>query len=284
MGLYFRRDDQGSIVLSRSPVRWSIAPQQGQTSILLMEMRRKQLRKERVPFLDDAQVTCLVKSGDGRIAGAVALRYSTGEIIYLKAKAIVIATGHADRLTKRTTATREQSADGIALALRAGAELTNLEMQFWHASDFKNPKCWQRMHVYPNPLVGTDQSSRMYNSAGEIFFEQSRDAPAALAPYSLQIKRLIQQVKDGKASLEGGYYSSYSHIDPEVTRAYQYHAKAFDKLGYDIATDKIENCITMHYRQGGIESDPFTMETNVWSLRRWRGRKPCHRKLGGRDV
>ncbi|MCY0610791.1 hypothetical protein OVV29_35250, partial [Klebsiella pneumoniae] len=91
---------------------------------------------------------------------------------------------------------------------------------FWHISDFANPPTWQRLHVYPNPLVGTDQSSRVYNAQGECFFEQARDAPAALAPYSLQVKRLTQQVLAGKARFSGGYYTSYSHVDADVLRRY----------------------------------------------------------------
>ena len=47
----------------------------------------------------------------------------TGETFAVQARAVVLATGYSDRLHKRSTATREMSADGIAMAWRAGATL-----------------------------------------------------------------------------------------------------------------------------------------------------------------
>ncbi|WP_150684629.1 FAD-binding protein [Pandoraea iniqua] len=266
LGLLFSREADGQIAMSHSPVRWAVAPMQGQTGILLMDIRRKQLQARGIPMHEECVVTALLRNANGEVCGLTALDYVHGEMFAVHAKAVVMATGHADRLVRRSTGTREQTGDGIALALRAGAEMTNLEMQFWHISDFANPPTWQRLHVYPNPLVGTDQSSRVYNAQGECFFEQARDAPAALAPYSLQVKRLTQQVLAGKARFSGGYYTSYSHVDADVLRRYQYAGSAFEKLGLDITRDKVEARTTMHYRQGGIESDPHSMRTSVDGL------------------
>jgi succinate dehydrogenase/fumarate reductase flavoprotein subunit len=266
LGLLFTRDDDGRIAMSHSPVRWAVAPTQGQTGILLMDIRRKQLRAHEIPLFEECAVTSLLRDDNGAICGAVAFDYVNGELLNFHAKAVVMATGHADRLVRRSTGTREQTGDGIALALRAGADLTNLEMQFWHASDFANPPTWQRLHVYPNPLVGSAGSSRLYNAAGECFFEQAKDFPSALAPYTMQIKRLTQQVLAGSASFDGGYFTSYNHLDADVTRRYQHAAAAFEKLGLDIGRDKVEARTTMHYRQGGIESDPFTMRTTLDGL------------------
>jgi succinate dehydrogenase/fumarate reductase flavoprotein subunit len=266
LGLLFARDENGAIAMSHSPVRWAVAPTQGQTGILLMDIRRKQIQRCGIPMHEECAVCSLLRNARGEVCGVLAFDYLRGELFAVRSRAVILATGHADRLVRRSTGTREQSGDGIALALRAGAELTNLEMQFWHISDFANPPTWQRLHLYPNPLVGTDQSSRLYNAQGECFFEQARDAPAALAPYTMQIKRLTQQVLAGKASFDGGYFSSYNHIDGEVLRRYQYSNAAYEKLGLDIARDKVEARTTMHYRQGGIESDPHSMRTSVPGL------------------
>lgn len=179
-GLCFRRDDEGRIVTSIGPVRWLCAASQGQSGILLMDRRRKQLAAAGVDILEETAVTTLLTDDHGAVAGVVALHLPTGEIHAVRARAVVLATGHADRLTKRATGTREQSADGIALAYRAGADLVNLEMQYWHSSDLAHPNCWQRGHMYPNPLVGTAETSRMLNADGEVFFELAADAPISL--------------------------------------------------------------------------------------------------------
>jgi len=265
-GLYFRRNDQGDIVASVGRVRNIAANKQGQSGMLLMDRRRKQIEQLDVRKLEETTVTALLTDKEGRVVGIVGLQYPDGEIIAIQSQAVVLATGHSDRLTKRSTGTREQSADGIALAYRVGAELANLEIQWWHTSDFAYPKTWDRMHVYPNPLVGSTETARMYNSDGEIFFEQKTTAPVALAPYATQFKKLAEQVMKGKARFDGGAYTSYSHIAPEVIEDYNYHAKVFDKMGLDVATDDVETAVSWHCRQGGINVDPHTMRTSVPGL------------------
>jgi succinate dehydrogenase / fumarate reductase flavoprotein subunit len=265
-GLYFRRDDQGKVVTSYGLARGAAIRQQGQSGILLMDLRRKQVRCAQIETYQETAVTNLIKNENGEIAGVVAFHCPTGDILVLHADAVVIATGPADRIATRSTGTREQSGDGIALAYRAGGELLNLEMQWWHASDFKWPPCWQRMHVYPNPLVGTSETARMYNADGVEFFDQSRDAPNSYAPYPTQFKALAKQIELGKARLDGGYYSGYDHIDAEVLRNYVTTTKAFEKVGIPAERARVETAATWHYRQGGINANPHTMETNVAGL------------------
>lgn len=265
-GLYFRRNDQGDIVTSIGRVRNIAANKQGQSGMLLMDRRRKQLEQLHIRSLEETTVTALLTDDSGAVVGVVALRYSDGEIYAVRTNAVILATGHSDRMAKRSTGTREQSADGIALAYRVGAELANLEIQWWHTSDFAYPKTWDRMHVYPNPLVGTTETARMYNSEGEMFFEQKTDAPVGLAPYATQFKRVAEQVLKGKARFDGGYYTSYDHIPREAIEEYNYHFKAFDKMGLDVSQDKVESAVSWHCRQGGIHVNPHTMETSVPGL------------------
>ncbi len=123
-----------------------------------------------------------------------------------------------------------------------------------------------RYHLYPNPLIGTEETSRVYNSEGEIFFEQKTHNPTSSAPYVEQIRRLALQVKAGKARWDGGYYSGYDHIPAETVRAYQHQAKIWTKLGLDVAKDRIECGITLHMRQGGINVDTERMETSLPGL------------------
>jgi succinate dehydrogenase/fumarate reductase flavoprotein subunit len=266
-GLYFRRDDQGKIVTSYGLARCAAVKQQGQSGILLMDLRRKQVLRSDIPMLQEAAVTSLIRNANGDVVGVTALHCPTGEVYCIEARrGVVIATGPADRLATRSTGTREQSGDGIALTYRAGGELLNLEIQWWHASDFKWPPCWQRMHVYPNPLVGTAETARMYNSDGKQFFEQSTDAPNSFAPYPTQLKRLAMEVANGKAALNGNYFTGYDHIEPEALRNYARQLKAFEKVDLTAETARVETATTWHYRQGGINTNPHTMETSVRGL------------------
>ncbi len=142
----------------------------------------------------------------------------------------------------------------------------NLEIQWWHASDFKWPPTWQRMHILPNPLVGTTETARMYNSDGDLFFDQSTDAPISYAPYPTQIKKLMQQINEGKARSDGGYHTGYDHIDPDVLRRYARALKAFEKVGLPPEKARVECAPSWHYRQGGINASPETLETKTPGL------------------
>ena len=88
-------------------------------------------------------------------------------------------------------------------------------MQWWHTNDIADPPTWQRMQVYPNPMLGSEKSARMVNSAGEEFFNQQQDDPLAYGPYTVQLKALARQVHAGKARYDGGYYAGFDHCDPQ---------------------------------------------------------------------
>lgn len=79
-----------------------------------------------VEFLDQTMVLSLVKRGP-RVAGAVALRLTDGAVLGLAAKAVIVASGGGACLYGRTDNPAGTTADGMALAYHAGAELVDLE-------------------------------------------------------------------------------------------------------------------------------------------------------------
>jgi succinate dehydrogenase/fumarate reductase flavoprotein subunit len=158
------------------------------------------------------------------------------------------------------------SGDGIAMAWRAGASLVNLEMQWWHTNDVAHPPTWQRVQIYPNPVLGSEHSARMVNSSGEEFFNQQIDDPMAFGPYTVQLKRLVKQVHAGKARYDGGYYAGFDHVDSKEIDAYTTYGKPFYQLGLDPRKGPIETAVTAHYRQGGILVDNSNMRSSVPGL------------------
>lgn len=265
LGVYWRRDDDGRLMAITSRTPALVAHKQGASGIIIMDKRRREILRRGIEVHEECAVTALLTDGE-RVVGATVLDLKRGRFFAIVAKATILATGHSDYLATRSTGTREQSADGIAMALRVGAELANLEIQWWHTSDVLEPKSWMRFHLYPNPLMGTQETSRLYNSRGEMFYEQKTHTSGASAPYTDQIRRLAREVAAGAARWDGGYHSGYDHIAPETTRAYQHQAKVWSKLGLDVGKDRIECGITWHMRQGGINVDALRMETSVPGL------------------
>jgi succinate dehydrogenase/fumarate reductase flavoprotein subunit len=265
-GLYFRRDDAGEVVTSPGKIRSVAANVQGNSGVPFMDLRRKQLIRAGIAFLEETAVTALLRRPDDSVGGVFALNCLTGEYCVILARAVILATGYSDRLHARSTGTREMSGDGIALAWRVGATLVNLEMQWWHTNDVAAPPTWQRMQVYPNPMLGSEKSARMVNSAGEEFFNQQRDDPLAYGPYTVQLKALAKQVHAGKARYDGGYYAGFDHCDPHEVDAYTTYGKSFRQLGLRFPEDLVETAVSAHYRQGGIDVDTETMRSSVPGL------------------
>jgi succinate dehydrogenase/fumarate reductase flavoprotein subunit len=122
------------------------------------------------------------------------------------------------------------------------------------------------MQVYPNPMLGSDKSARMVNSAGEEFFNQQQDDPLAYGPYTVQLKALARQVHAGKARYDGGYFAGFDHCDPREVDAYTTYGKSYRQLGLRFPEELVEAAVTAHYRQGGIDVDTETMRSSVPGL------------------
>jgi len=265
-GLYLRRDDDGNVVTSPGKIRSIAANTQGNSGVPFMDLRRKQVLRNRIPVLEETAVTALLRHADGAVCGVFGLDCLTGDYVAVLARAVVLATGYSDRMHVRSTGTREMSGDGLALAWRAGATLVNLEMQWWHTNDIAEPPCWQRMQVYPNPMLGSEKSARMVNSAGEEFFNQQQDDPLAYGPYTVQLKALARQVHAGKARYDGGYFAGFDHCDAREVETYTTYGKSFRQLGLRFPEELVETAVTAHYRQGGIDVDTQSMRTSVPGL------------------
>ena len=114
-------------------------------------------------------------------------------------------------------------------------------MQWWHTNDVAYPPSWQRMQVYPNPMLGSEKSARMVNSDGEEFFNQQQDDPLAFGPYTVQLKALAKQVHAGKARYDGGYFAGFDHCDAAEVDAYTTYGKSFRQLGLRFPQDAGRN-------------------------------------------
>ena len=265
-GLYFRRSDSGEVVTSPGKIRSIAANVQGNSGVPFMDLRRKQVIKAGIARLEETVATSLLQNPDGSVGGVYCLNYMTGEYTVVIARAVILATGYSDRLHTRSTGTREMSGDGVALAWRAGATLLNMEMQWWHTNDMAYPPSWQRMQIYPNPMLGSEKSARMVNAAGEEFFNQQEDDPLAFGPYTVQLKALVKQVRAGKARYEGGYFAGFDNCDAAEVETYTTYDKTFRQLGLPFPAHLAETAVSAHYRQGGIDVDTATMCSSVPGL------------------
>jgi succinate dehydrogenase/fumarate reductase flavoprotein subunit len=263
MGLYYRRLPNGQILHNPTRPKNTWTPKMGMSGRVIGDLLRRRVFDAGIEVTEETAATALMVA-DGQCTGATLLNVVTGEFTAVRAKAVVIATGHANYLSKRSSATREVCGDGLVLPHRAGAELFNIEIVEWHVSDMASPPSWNRLHVYPNPLPETEETARLVAEDGTVLFEQKQH-PKINKPYHYQHLGLAQYAADHgipyEKFKEGGYYSDLRHIDPQIQSEYSYQTQFPQKLGLDPTRDRIENAPTYHYSLGGIWVDWTTMES-----------------------
>lgn len=263
-GLYVLRDERGATVQPKSGLHNYVVHSHGMTGYQFGEAKRKEVLTAAIPVIEEAMAFELLKTSAGEIIGALVFDYRRGRLLVVKATSTIVATGHTNWLSKRSTGTREMAANGLAMAARAGAELVNLEIQWFHAADMASPKSWMRLHHFPNPLHGSDEYCVMKNSAGETYMKVGEYN--IRMPYTIQIKQLYHQVKAGKASWDRGSFSNYHKVQPAALEKYQYNWEFYQKLGQSMATDDLECGVTWHMSAGGILSNVSTLATRLPGL------------------
>lgn len=189
-------------------------------------------------------------SGSGRVWGAYALDEQSGEVVAHVARATVMAAGGAGRVYLFSTAPRGATGDGIAMAWRAGARVSNMEMMQFH------PTCLHNLEV-KNFLITEavrGEGGRLFNPVtGERYMERYDPERMELAPRDIVARANDDQIKR--------YGLDYVHLDishqpPEFVKAHfpTIHDKLLG-LGIDMTAGPIPVVPAQHYTCGGVKID-----------------------------
>ncbi len=229
-------------------------------------MRTRVLRHDRITRIGDLCVTDLVVE-DGAVAGAVGFSVADGRAVTIAASAIVLATGGLTRLFRRNSASANMGGDGHALALRAGAELMDMEfVQFFPIG-----------HLAPR-LVGIDPimwdpfryklGGRLLNANRDEFMNNygHDEHGAYVVTRDKATYAIIKEVAAGRGSPAGGAYLSFEHVpEAKLREAFGPVIERLAAKGIDLTKMPIEVAPIAHYHMGGVRVD-LTMETRVANL------------------
>ncbi|QKG70678.1 L-aspartate oxidase [Erythrobacter mangrovi] len=187
-------------------------------------------------------------SGSGRVWGAYALDEASGEVVTHVARATVLAAGGAGRVYLFSTSPRGATGDGIAMAWRAGARVSNMEMMQFH------PTCLYNLEV-KNFLITEavrGEGGRLFNPVtGERYMEKYDPERMELAPRDVVARANDDQIKR--------YGLDYVHLDishqpPEFVMEHfpTIHEKLLG-LGIDMTKEPIPVVPAQHYTCGGVK-------------------------------
>lgn len=188
-------------------------------------------------------------SGSGRVWGVYALDEATGHVEAHTARATILATGGAGRVYQFSTAPRGATGDGIAMAWRAGARVSNMEMMQFH------PTCLYNLEV-KNFLITEavrGEGGQLKNPRTGRRFMADYDERLELAPRDIVARAIDNEIKrDGLDFV----HLDISHQPPEFVREHfpNIHEKLLG-LGIDMTTQPIPVVPAQHYTCGGVLID-----------------------------
>jgi succinate dehydrogenase/fumarate reductase flavoprotein subunit len=204
---------------------------------------------------------------DGRVTGAVAMNMEDGSPVTIAAKAVILAGGGLTRLYARNSASVNMNGDSYAMALRAGADLIDMEF----------PQFFPIGHLAPR-LVGMDPimwdpfryklGGRLLNGNMEEFIEHygESDSGKYTAMRDVTSYAIWKELEAGRGSPAGGAYLSFQHIPEEKLR--EAFGPVIDRLagnGIDLTKDPVEVAPIAHYHMGGVRVDAG-MRTRILGL------------------
>ena len=219
-------------------------------------LRTRVNRYDAIRRVSDLAITDLVVD-DRHALGAVGYHRPSGAIVSIQANATILATGGLTRLFQRNSASANMGGDGYALALRAGAELVDMEfVQFFPIG-----------HLAPR-LIGMDPimwdpfryklGGRLLNADMQEFTERYGVAEDGryVATRDLATYAIIKEVEAGRGSPHGGAYLSFEHVpESELREAFGPVIDSLARNDIDLTCTPIEVAPIAHYHMGGVVVD-----------------------------
>jgi len=258
-GLPFNRTPEGKIAQRRfggharefgkAPVQRSCYAAD-RTGHMILQTLYQQCIKNDVHFYNEFHLLDLLVEGD-RVAGVVALCLATGEIHTFHAKAVLFATGGCGRMFRVTSNALALTGDGMAVALRRGIPLEDMEFFQFHPTG-----------IYKLGILLSEaargEGGMLRNSKNERFMERYAATLKDLASRDVVSRAIYREVQAGRGINGKNYvHLDLTHLGREVLDQKLPDITDFVRtyMGLEPATDLIPIQPTAHYAMGGIPTD-----------------------------
>ncbi len=237
----------------------------------------------------ECTITHLFKDGD-RISGALGYWRESGRFVLYKAKAVVVATGGIGMAYKVTSNSWEYTADGMALAYRAGAELIDMEFVQFHPTGMiwppgvmgilvtegvrgdggllKNNKGERFMFNYIPDMFRSETAETEEEANRSLAGDKSARRTPDLLTRDVVARAILNEVKEGRGSEHGGAYLDISHKPAEYVKRKlpSMYMQFMELADVDITQQAMEVGPTTHYIMGGVRVEGKTTAATVPGL------------------
>ncbi len=204
-----------------------------------------------VSFMPHNFCVDILTDDQGAVSGCAVLD-GTDTLFILDTRCVVLATGGVGQIYKVSTNPSVATGDGLAAAVRAGAELKDMEFIQFHPTGLWSDKHENRAFLISEAVRG--EGGLLKNAAGERFM-LGRHELNELAPRDIVARAITRELQQ----------SGESHVFVDITaRPSEYLETRFPtifaecaKRGIDISKDWIPVCPVQHYLIGGIRTDLY---------------------------
>ncbi len=256
------------------------------TGIEIMNRLSEQVRAKPIDVLEEHRAIELITTRDGqRITAVLLLDIRSGQFKLVRCQAVVIATGAGPTMYKFHTPSADKSCDGLALALRAGIALRDMEMIQFHPTGL--------LAGTDTRITGTIIEEGLRGAGGHLIDNANRrfmldyDERGERATRDIVSRAMFEQMRNGATGPNGGVFISMTHLDPDsVRRQFRGMVKRCADIGLDLVSSPVEVTPSAHYIMGGIEihTDCTTAIDGIFAAGEDTGGVHGANRLGGNGV
>ena len=222
------------------------------TGIEIINRLAEQVWARGIHRLEEHRAVELVrnKAGDA-IAGVLMIDIRTGEFVFVEAQAVLLGTGGGPTMYKYHTPSGDKTCDGMAMALRAGLPLRDMEMVQFHPTGLiAGPHTRITGTIIEEGLRGA--GGHLLNGDGERFMHRY-DKRDERATRDIVSRAMFDQMRAGKVGPRGGLYITMRHLDPAMVRKmFKGMVERCADCGFDLVSGLVDVVPTAHYMMGGV--------------------------------
>ncbi len=288
LGCYFDRNPDGSLHQKAfAGQSFDRTVHKGDlTGIEIVNRLAEQVWARNIRRMEEHRALALIPARNGEgIAGVLFVDMHTGEFVLVRAKAVLLGAGGGPTMYRYHTPSGDKSCDGMAMALRAGLALRDMEMVQFHPTGLlAGPDTRMTGTVLEEGLRGA--GGYLLNGAGARFMFDYH-AHGERATRDVVSRAIYQEMRDGRTTPLGGVYIEMKHLGPDiVAEKFKGMVKRCADCGFDLAGGRVEVVPTAHYMMGGIEfeADCSTALSGLFVAGEDAGGVHGANRLGGNGV
>ncbi|MFY3582983.1 L-aspartate oxidase, partial [Achromobacter insolitus] len=256
------------------------------TGIEIINRLMEQVRALDIDELEEHRAIELIPAADGSgIAGVLFIDMRAGTYRFIQAKAVLLATGAGPTMYRYHTPSGDKTCDGLAMALRYGLKLRDMEMVQFHPTGLLGgPDTRMTGTVLEEGLRGA--GGYLLNGDGERFMA-NYDKRGERATRDVVSRGIYAEMRAGRTGPMGGVYIQMSHLGADkVAKTFPGMVNRCKDCGFDLAGGKVEVVPTAHYLMGGVEFnvDGSTASPGLYAAGEDCGGVHGANRLGGNGV